>query len=81
MLRSNVSGLGGIISIQAFYQFIHYINTMVIHNSYPSPMLPCLVQVNYSDGDIAFHLAENFQDGLDNYMGNLVAIFKCKPKP
>jgi len=38
------------------------------------------VQINYKDGDVEFHIAENFQDGLDSYTGNLVAIFKCKPK-
>lgn len=53
---------------------------MVIHNSYPSPMLPCLVQVNYSDGDIGFYLAKDLRD-VTNYVNTLVAIFKCKPKP
>lgn len=80
MRRNNVFVLGGIISTQAFYQFIHYINRMVIHNSYPGEHFPCLVQINWIK-DTGFYLAENFQDGLDSYTGTLVAIFKCKPKP
>ena len=54
---------------------------MVIHNSYTSPMLPCLVQVNYSDGDIGFYLAENYKGVLEYTNTKIVAIFKCKPKP
>jgi hypothetical protein len=53
---------------------------MISNNSYPNIYCPCVVQINYSDGDVSFYLAENFQDGLDSYNGNLVAIFKCKPK-
>lgn len=56
------------------------INCMVIHNSYPGKQFPCLVQINWTK-ETGFYLAENFQDGLDSYTGNLVAIFKCKPKP
>ena len=52
---------------------------MVIHNSYPSSMRPCLVQINYRDGDIGFYLAKDYTDGL-TYPQNLVAIFKCKQK-
>jgi hypothetical protein len=40
------------------------------------------VQINF-DKDTGFYLAKNFQDGLDMQKytyGNLVAIFKCKPK-
>jgi|694.fasta_scaffold17264_18 hypothetical protein len=52
---------------------------MIINNSFPGESFPCLVQINWTN-DIGFYLAENFQDGLDSYTGNLVAIFKCKPK-
>jgi hypothetical protein len=52
---------------------------MIINNSFPGESFPCLVQINWTN-DIGFYLAENFQDGLDSYNGNLVAIFKCKPK-
>ena len=51
---------------------------MVIHNSYPSPMMPFLVQVNYLDGDIGFYLAKDSTHAFTyNY---IVAIFKCKQK-
>jgi hypothetical protein len=56
---------------------------MVINNSYPKEPFPCLVQINWTNlKETGFYLAENFQDGLDSYnkLGNLVAIFKCKPK-
>jgi hypothetical protein len=79
MQRSNVFGLGGITNTPEFYLFIHYINTMVINNSYPREQFPCLVQINWTNST-GFYLAENFQDGLDSYSGTLVAIFKCKPK-
>ena len=53
---------------------------MVINTTYPSTLNPCLVQINWGK-DTGFYLAENFQDGLDNYNHyNIVAIFKCKPK-
>jgi hypothetical protein len=81
MRRSNVLGLGGITNTPDCSLFIHYINCMVFNNSFPDIYLPCLVQINYKDGDVVFHLAKNFQDGLDSYGGGtLVAIFKCKPK-
>ena len=81
MRRSNVLGLGGIISIPEFYQFIHYINCMVIQNYNPTLWNPILVQVNYSDGDIGFYLAENYKGVLEYTNTKIVAIFKCKPKP
>ena len=43
---------------------------MVIHNSYPSSMLPFLVQVNYLDGDIGFYLAK---DSAQAFTYNYVA--------
>lgn len=52
---------------------------MVIHNSYPVSMRPCLVQINFSDGDIGFYLAKDFTDGL-SYSCKIIAIFKCKQK-
>jgi hypothetical protein len=52
---------------------------MVLHNSFPNETFHCLVQINWTIGT-GFFIAENFQDGLDSYSGNLVAIFKCKPK-
>jgi len=53
---------------------------MVIQNNFPKEFLPCLVQINLGNGHLGFYLAKNFQDGLDTYVGTLVAIFKCKPK-
>ncbi len=53
---------------------------MISNNSYPNIYFPCVVQINYSDADVSFYLAKDFKDGLDSYIGNLVAIFKCKPK-
>lgn len=52
---------------------------MVIYNSYPNSAFPCLVQVNYTNGEVGFLLAQNFIDGL-KYGGTLAAIFKCKKK-
>jgi hypothetical protein len=55
---------------------------MIINTTYPSTLNPCIVQINF-DKDTGFYLAKNFQDGLDMQKytyGNLVAIFKCKPK-
>ena len=53
---------------------------MVIRRWYPNKEFPCLVQINYNDGEIRFYPAKNFQNGLDSYAGKLIAIFKCKPK-
>ena len=50
---------------------------MVVHNSYPNYFMPFLVQINFKNGNIAFYKS---YDGMDNYQGNLVAVFKCKPK-
>jgi hypothetical protein len=80
MQRSNVLEYVGITSTPEFYLFIHYINFMVIHNSFPDIYHSCLVQINWPIGT-GFFLAENFQDGLNTYSAaTLVAIFKCKPK-
>ena len=54
---------------------------MVRQNFFPSKYLPCLVQINYKDGDVVFRIAKDFKDGLDSYgFTNIVAIFKCKLK-
>jgi hypothetical protein len=56
-------------------------NCMIIKDQYPTTEHPCLVQVNYEENKmIYFYPAINFKHGLDRYIGNLVAIFKCKPK-
>ena len=54
---------------------------MVIQNYNPTLWNPILVQVNYSDGDIGFYLAENYKGVLEYTNTKIVAIFKCKPKP
>ena len=51
---------------------------MIIFDSVPSIEHPCIVQVNYSDGDIAFYPAKNISDGEESYLGKIVAIFKPK---
>jgi hypothetical protein len=53
---------------------------MVIHNSYPEENFPCLVQINYIDGNVGFYFAKNFEKKLDTYSSKFVAIFKCKLK-
>ena len=52
---------------------------MVVCNAYPDNEHPCLVQINYLDGDIGFYICKDFEDGL-NYQSSIVALFKCKPK-
>lgn len=56
---------------------------MVINHLYPTLEYPCLVQINYLDGDIGFYICKNFEDvnspGL-NYQISIVALFKCKLK-
>ena len=44
----------------------------------PSLSNPCIVQINYSDGDISFYKARDKEDALASYGGNIVAIFKPK---
>lgn len=51
---------------------------MIFHSSPPSVLYPCIVQVNYSDGDIAFYKAKNISDAQKSYLGKIVAIFKPK---
>ena len=52
---------------------------MIIHNSYPTKSFPCLAQINYKDGDIAFYRCRNYWNDL-SYENNAVAVFKCKLK-
>jgi hypothetical protein len=52
---------------------------MVIRNSYPDKAFPCLVQIKFYDGDIAFYKCRNFKSAF-NYNGKPIALFKCKIK-
>lgn len=51
---------------------------MITQYSTPSTNYPCVVQINYADGDIAFYLAIDNKDADDSYSGRIVAIFKPK---
>lgn len=58
---------------------------MIFHTSPPSVLYPCIVQINFSNGDIAFYKAKNisvgvytFADAQKSYLGKIVAIFKPK---
>ncbi len=46
----------------------------------PTYKRPCVVQVNYDDGDIGFYNAESTRDAFSRYRGKIVAIFKPKQK-
>lgn len=51
---------------------------MISHSSVPSIVYPCIVQVNYSDGNIAFYQAKDIFHAEKIYVGKIVAIFKPK---
>jgi hypothetical protein len=51
---------------------------MVYQAHPPTHKRPCVVQVNYYDGDIGFYNAESTQDAFSKYSGKIVAIFKPK---
>lgn len=53
---------------------------MIFQDFAPSPNLPCIVQINYPDGDIGFYLAVNNKDAEISYGRSMVAIFKPKNK-
>lgn len=44
----------------------------------PSTDHPCIVQINYPDGDIGLYPAIDNKDAEDSYSGKIVAIFKPK---
>ena len=44
----------------------------------PSSKDPCVVQVNYENGDISFYPAKSTQEALALFRGKIVAIFKPK---
>lgn len=46
----------------------------------PTSLNPCVVQVNYENGDISFYPAKSKQEALALYKGKIVAIFKPKSK-
>ena len=52
---------------------------MIFQDFAPSPNIPCIVQINYPDGDIGFYLAVNNKDAESSYGGSMIAIFKPKP--
>jgi hypothetical protein len=50
---------------------------MIVNIKFFSIDYPCIVQVNYSDGDIGFYQAKNIAHAK-SLSGKIVAIFKPK---
>jgi hypothetical protein len=53
---------------------------MVVNNSYPNKSFPCLVQINYYNGDIGFYMVNYYEYEYGLPYGRFVALFKCKLK-
>ena len=52
---------------------------MIFQPYAPSPNIPCIVQINYPDGDICFYRALNNKDAESFFGRSMIAIFKPKP--
>lgn len=50
---------------------------MIINNSAPKISRPCIVQVNYDNGNIGFYQAKDIAHAK-SFAGKIVAIFKPK---
>lgn len=50
---------------------------MIVCNSAPTISRPCIVQINYDNGNISFYRAKDIADAK-SYLGKIVAIFKPK---
>ena len=51
----------------------------MIYQAYPpTHKKPCVVQVNYDDGDIGFYKAKDAKEAFELYYGKIIAIFKPK---